>query len=246
MSFLDVGQGDATLVQAPGGVAVLFDGGPPEAGVGCGCCAAGVRGLALVVATHQSRDHHGGLQQVVERLPVGTLLENGDGTRDRTFWRVVATAAARGARVVGRGRGRSLAGGPVAIRVSGRRRATGTAARGPQPPRDRRGGLLRRLRPVPVRRRGVRRPGRYALPPVDAMKVSHHGSADPGLPRLLERLRPRVAAIEVGADNTYGHPAPSTLAALRAAGVGVYRTDRDGTVRVGLGQGGGDAVEAVQ
>ena len=47
---------------------------------------------------------------------------------------------------------------------------------------------------------------------------------------MLDRLRPEVAAIEVGADNTYGHPAPSTLAALGRAGVATYRTDRDGTV----------------
>ena len=62
------------------------------------------------------------------------------------------------------------------------------------------------------------------------MKVSHHGSSDPGLADVLRRLRPSVAAIEVGAHNTYGHPAPSTLAALRAAVPHVYRTDRDGTV----------------
>jgi competence protein ComEC len=68
------------------------------------------------------------------------------------------------------------------------------------------------------------------LRPVEAMKVSHHGSADPGLPELLRRLRPKVAAVEVGAHNSYGHPAPSTLAALRAAVPHVYRTDRDGTV----------------
>ena len=51
------------------------------------------------------------------------------------------------------------------------------------------------------------------LEPVDVLKVAHHGSADPGLPALLERLTPRLAAIEVG-ENTYGHPTPSTLAAL--------------------------------
>jgi competence protein ComEC len=68
------------------------------------------------------------------------------------------------------------------------------------------------------------------LRPVEAMKVSHHGSSDPGLPEVLHRLRPAVAAIEVGAGNTYGHPAPSTLSALRAAVPHVYRTDRDGTV----------------
>ena len=61
--------------------------------------------------------------------------------------------------------------------------------------------------------------------------MAHHGSADPGLPALLARLHPRVAAIEVGRRNTYGHPAPSTLAALRAVPT-VVRTDRDGTVRL--------------
>ena len=75
------------------------------------------------------------------------------------------------------------------------------------------------------------------LHPVEAMKVSHHGSADPGLPSVLERLRPQVAAIEVGADNTYGHPTPETLAALNAAVPHVYRTDRDGTVTLTVRDG---------
>ena len=70
------------------------------------------------------------------------------------------------------------------------------------------------------------------LDPVDVLKVAHHGSADPGLPALLERLQAAIAAIEVGKENTYGHPAPSTLAALRAAVPTVLRTDRDGTTRL--------------
>jgi competence protein ComEC len=69
------------------------------------------------------------------------------------------------------------------------------------------------------------------------MKVPHHGSADPGLPRLLDRLGPKLAAIEVGADNPYGHPAPRTLAALRAAVPHVRRTDGDGTVKVTIEEG---------
>ncbi len=77
-----------------------------------------------------------------------------------------------------------------------------------------------------------------ALPDVDAMKVPHHGSSDPGLPEVLARLRPELAAIEVGV-NTYGHPAPSTLAALRRAGVATYRTDRDGTVTLSVDAAGG-------
>jgi competence protein ComEC len=70
------------------------------------------------------------------------------------------------------------------------------------------------------------------LEPVDVLKVSHHGSADPGLGDVLDRLRPRIDAIEVGAHNTYGHPVPATVRTLRAAGGAVYRTDRDGTVRL--------------
>jgi competence protein ComEC len=74
------------------------------------------------------------------------------------------------------------------------------------------------------------------LPDVDAMKVPHHGSADPGLPGVLDELRPELAAIEVG-PNTYGHPAPSTLAALRDAQVPTYRTDRHGTVSLTVEDG---------
>jgi competence protein ComEC len=79
---------------------------------------------------------------------------------------------------------------------------------------------------------------RLDLGPVDVLKVSHHGSADPGLPALLGRLRPRVAVVSVGARNPYGHPVPATLAALRAAGVDVHRTDREGTVVVEPAAGG--------
>jgi competence protein ComEC len=70
------------------------------------------------------------------------------------------------------------------------------------------------------------------LPRVDAMKVPHHGSADPGLPQVLDRLQPTVAAIETGRGNRYGHPTPSTLNALRRRVPRVYRTDRDGTTEL--------------
>jgi competence protein ComEC len=69
------------------------------------------------------------------------------------------------------------------------------------------------------------------LPQVEALKVAHHGSADDGLPAMLERTDPEFAAIPVGRHNTYGHPAPSTLTALRTVPQ-VFRTDRDGTIRL--------------
>jgi competence protein ComEC len=69
------------------------------------------------------------------------------------------------------------------------------------------------------------------VPPVEILKVAHHGSADAGLPDLLDRTRPSVAVISAGEGNEYGHPRPSTLAALAAApGLTLYRTDRDGRI----------------
>ncbi|MDQ3371730.1 MAG: competence protein ComEC, partial [Actinomycetota bacterium] len=68
------------------------------------------------------------------------------------------------------------------------------------------------------------------LPEVELLKVAHHGSDDPGLPLLLDRLDPDVAVIPVG-RNRYGHPTPDTLAALREVPT-VRRTDRHGTVRI--------------
>ena len=127
--FLDVGQGDATLVQHPDGTAVLFDGGPPEAGVARLLRKAGVRRLALVVATHASRDHHGGLASVLARYPVDLLLDGGDGTRDGDFRRLLGLAAERGIRTV-RGHG--------ADDASRRRGRASTSSRRPRGRRGRR------------------------------------------------------------------------------------------------------------
>jgi competence protein ComEC len=67
--------------------------------------------------------------------------------------------------------------------------------------------------------------------PVDVLKVAHHGSADPGLAALLAAVRPRIAAISVGAHNPFGHPTAQALAALQAVPL-LLRTDRDGSVRL--------------
>jgi competence protein ComEC len=74
--------------------------------------------------------------------------------------------------------------------------------------------------------------GRLDLPPVEAFKVSHHGSRDPGLAGILARMHPQVAVIEVGAINPYGHPTAQALRDLGASGAILRRTDRNGTVRL--------------
>ena len=82
-----------------------------------------------------------------------------------------------------------------------------------------------------------------ALPRVDVLKVSHHGSEDPGLPAVLDRLRPAAAVVSAGEGNPFGHPRPETLAALAAGGVATWRTDRSGDVTL-TASGAGVAVAA--
>jgi competence protein ComEC len=237
--FLDVGQGDATLIQHPDGTAVLFDGGPPEAGVARLLRKAGVDRLAVVVATHASRDHHGGLAEVIERFPVGALLDGGDGTADPAFRDLLDAAAARGIRRIPATAPLALvlANGALRIRLlSPPPRPPGPAPEDPNPRAavaHVTAGAFDLLLSADAESDALLP---LTLPDVDALKVPHHGSADPGLPELLDRLEPELAAIEVG-PNTYGHPAPSTVRALERAGVETYRTDRHGTVTLTFHQG---------
>jgi competence protein ComEC len=233
--FLDVGQGDATLIQHPDGTAVLFDGGPPEGGVVRLLRRAGVDRLALVVATHASRDHHGGLPAVLRRFKVEALLDGGDNTADPSFRALEALADQRGTeRIPARAPlTLTLAGGDLRIEIlSPPARPPGPA---PEDPNARAVVAIVSAEGFDLLLSADAESETLLpldLPDVDAMKVPHHGSSDPGLPDLLERLRPEVAGIEVGLHNSYGHPAPATLAALRRAEVPTYRTDRDGTVAV--------------
>jgi competence protein ComEC len=235
--FLDVGQGDATLIQHPDGTAVLFDGGPPEAGTARLLRRAGVRRLAVVVATHASRDHHGGLAEVLARFPADLLLDGGDRSRDPGFRALLAESRRRGVRRISAVAPMTIRAGAVTIAVlSPPPRPPGPP---PEDPNPRAvvavvsAGDLELLLSADAESDALLP---LDLPDVDAMKVPHHGSSDPELPQMLERTRPELAAIEVG-PNTYGHPTASTLAALERAGVRIYRTDRDGTVTVSVREG---------
>jgi competence protein ComEC len=231
VSFLDVGQGDATLVQH-GPHAILVDAGPPDGPVLKRLRAAGVRRLDALVLTHASADHDGGAAAVLRDLEVGLVLDGGEANaRTPGLRAALAVARARRVPLAPSDAGQVLRAGPIVARVlSPDRERPAPPGADPNPratvlhvsdggfdlllSADAESESLRRLR----------------LPRVEAMKVPHHGSADPGLPDVLARLRPQVAVIPVG-PNAYGHPAPSTLRALRAVPT-VRRTDRDGTVRL--------------
>ncbi len=232
VSFFDVGQGDATLIQHPDGSAVLFDGGPADARVARLLRQAGVDRLSAVVATHASADHHGGLAEVLRQFQVDLLVDGGDGTADPDFLRVLATARQRGIPIRPGVAGQRLRAGGIEISVlSPTARPPGPA---PEDPNPRavvaivRSGAFELMLSADAESPTL---AALDLPDVDAIKVPHHGSADPGLPEVLRSLRPEVAVIEVG-ENNYGHPHPDTLRALDRVVPNVRRTDRDGTVHL--------------
>ena len=85
----------------------------------------------------------------------------------------------------------------------------------------------------------VEREAQAALPPIagiDIIKVAHHGSANQEL-ELMDRWRPNLGVISVGAGNPYGHPAPSLLNAFANRGIALYRTDRAGSLAFSTADG---------
>ena len=228
VSFLDVGQGDATLLQRDG-AAVLVDTGPPDGPILLRLAEAGVKRLDVLLITHAQADHEGAALEVVRALRPRLVLDGGAGW-PTAVQREIATA---GARAVGAHAGQVLALGGMRLSL------LWPPAPGPGwvPAGD--PNLRAVVALVQVGEFDLLLPAdaesevtaALALPRVEALKVAHHGSADPGLPSELARLRPSFAAIEVGRRNTYGHPTASTLAALHGVPT-VVRTDRDGTVRL--------------
>ncbi len=242
--MLDIGQGDAILVESAGGARMLVDGGPDPDRLLLQLDARippWDRRIDVLVLTHPHEDHVAGLVRVLDRYRVGRAYEPGmhgsgpgwaawdaalrhgpphgtlaagarillDEIRLTVLWPGPGTVPGEPAAT-----GRAINGASVILlgEVGGRRfLLTGDAEDDVDPALVARG-----------------------LPRLDVLKVAHHGSATATSAELLGVTRPAIALISVGADNDYGHPAPSALARLREAGARVYRTDRDGTIEVAL------------
>jgi len=236
IEVLDVGQGDAILLQPAGAPAVLVDGGPPGAGLEGLLEDAGVDRLGAAVVTHDQADHAGGIEELLGRLPIARLVYARLGRRP------LAAAGAAGAVAMRATAGAQLRSGALRLQVLW---PPAALLDEPAPALDPNQLALVLL----VRWRGFSMllsadAEAEAVPldpgPLDLLKVAHHGSDDAGLAALLDRSAPRLAVISVGDGNSYGHPTAATLATLAERGVEVLRTDRDGTVTIAVL---GDSIE---
>jgi competence protein ComEC len=233
VTAIDVGQGDAFLVESPA-ARVLVDAGE-DAAAARWLREHGRTALDLLVVTHGHRDHVGGAPEVLRRLDVDAVWYRPLPTELPEAAEVLTEAAARGVPVRDVAAGDRVVIGDLAIEVLG-----------PPPGRPYRYARSEPNESSTVLR--VSHDGRRALfagdaereaqaalladgvdLSVDLLAVPHHGGATSD-PAFLLATGAQVALIGVGEDNRHGHPHPDVLAVLEDLGAEVRRTDLDGTV----------------
>jgi competence protein ComEC len=226
IEVLDVGQGDAILLQPADAPAVLVDGGPPGDELAAKLRAAGVERLGLAVVTHEQSDHAGGIEELLGRFPVAHLAFARIGRR------LFAETRLAGIRPLRLAQGGRLRSGRLQIEALWPPRALLAGPLGTANPNTQALVLLARWHDFSMLLTADAEAESTPVEsgPVDVLKVAHHGSDDAGLDGLLDRVSPKLAVISVGAGNPYGHPTQRTLSTLAAHGVQTLRTDLDGTI----------------
>ena len=241
----DVGQGDALVLNAGAGQAVVVDTGPEPRAVDRCLDRLGVGTVPLLVLTHFHADHVDGIGGVLTGRRVGAiettrLLDPPGGVSE-----VDEATAAAGLTAEPATYAAGSAVGPVTLQVLWPPPDSPTVGPGDGSTANEASVVLlaqvagvRMLLTGDVEPEGQaelarRLPGLH----VDVLKMPHHGSAHQDEPWLLS-LDPAVVLVSVGADNDYGHPAESALRPLEETGVDVYRTDQDGDLAVVAADGG--------
>lgn len=248
---LDVGQGDASVVQGRRAT-LLVDGGRALAG-GAGqgrltvlpaLAALGVRRLDLAIATHSDLDHRGGLVAVVDEIAVGELWVPWGASREPAFAVLLEAARRRGVRVLERGAGSAprWIGDLRVVSLWPPREGTGSA-------NDR--SLVVRVDVFPGasrRRVSALFPGdigaraEHALVATGAaldaelLLLPHHGSRTSSSAGFLGAVSPAAAVASASRHHRFGMPHPEVRRRLRERGIPLWHTGRDGAVWVALGR----------
>lgn len=252
VTFLDVGQGDAIFIRAPGGKTMLIDAGvatPPDpargrAGYDAGESVVvpflqrqGIKRLDYLVLTHADTDHAGGAAAVLRAIPVGTLLLNGGSAQEQGFLAALQAARERGVPDYWPAEGDQVRLGPVTLDVLNPPRVPFQSTRSDDNAnciafRLRYGQVVMLLACDMEAVSEERLVASGAELGADLLKVAHHGSRHSSTPAFLAAVRPQVAIHSAGQGNTYGHPHAETLQRFEAVGAQNWRTDQHGSITV--------------
>jgi competence protein ComEC len=235
ISFLDVGEGSATLIQAPGAGTVLIDAGP-EPLADC-LWKHGVREIDLLALSHGHADHVGGLRDLIGSVPIARAVLPRPPTPDDTLDELARSLSAAGTKVVRCEAPTTARCGRFTLRFLPTKATETTGNQGANDNAlvvvvDSPAGSV--LIPGDAEASAL---APLAIGPCAVVAAPHHGSDAGFSASLLDSLAPRLAVISVGVGNSYGHPTPETLALFAESGITCLRTDRDGEVDLALAAG---------
>ncbi|MFA5010179.1 MAG: ComEC/Rec2 family competence protein [Patescibacteria group bacterium] len=233
--FFDVGQGDASLIKTSENRYILIDGGPDERIIPAldSVMPMWHRQLDLVILTHPHSDHATGLLKVLDRYQVKEFWYTGTTYDSETYKTLVAKITASKIPIQLANQGDNYLTGNTHLRVVFPPNEQPTA----NDPNETSVVSLLQYQNFEVLFTGDASVGNetsYAtqLPDVDVIKVPHHGSKTASSQLLLSQSRPEIGVISVGAQNSFGHPSPETLARYESAGTKLYRTDTNRTIEI--------------
>lgn len=231
VTWLDVGQGDAAVIQC-GGQSMLIDGGKPEKSsyIYAWLQQHGLSYLDVIVATHVDADHIGGLSGALNYASVGTAYCPETTGTTETFQSFVKYLAQRGKQITVPTAGETFALGGAQVQILGPLHSAEDSNDNSIVLKVSFGatsflftGDAERAEEQDLLNAGVNLQS-------TVLKVGHHGSDTSTSYPFLRAVAPHYAVISVGAGNSYGHPTEAVLSRLRDAGVTTFRTDMQGEI----------------
>ncbi len=236
VSFLDIGQGDAVLIQTPDGFEMLVDGGPN---------AAVLRELAkrrsffdkeidVVVSTHPDLDHIGGLVDVLKRYQVGTIVMTTNEGESGAATAFTESVPQEGAEVVFADAGQTISlGKEVVVQIFAptgdeSKLESNTASIVLRVVYGNTSFMLTGDAPQEIEDYLVRTYGTQL--DSDVLKLGHHGSKTSTSDLWLDTVTPTYAVVSAGLDNRYGHPNQDVMQRVFKRNIQTSHTGTDGTV----------------
>jgi competence protein ComEC len=234
--FLDVGQGDSTLLSLPDGITILVDTGSPAAGpvLVDNIRSLGIERIDHLIFTHPHDDHIGGIFNVLHEMEVRNFYDNGfDNHNSNLFWDYVRLVRNDVAKYQILRAGNTLDFGDIKIEVlnpiippTGNVNEDSVVLRVTYE-------KIRILLTGDVRSTGEKRileSGSELRSNI--LKVGHHGDSNASTVSFLDTTRPEVAIVTVGTDNKYEKPHDDAMLRINASGAKVLRTDLHGHITV--------------
>jgi len=237
VEVLDIGQGDSILLRSPAGKVVLVDAGDGKVSVPDLLRARGVDHIDLIIATHAHADHIGGMDEVLEAVPVKLYVDQDMTHTTATYSKVMKLVE---------GKGITYKAGVAGVTFN---LDDGIRIELLNPQQKKLSNTRSDLNANSVVARVTHGENCFylsgdseadteelmlqkGLQPCAVYKVAHHGSQYSSTAPFLAALKPTIALVSAGEGNHYGHPTPEALERLKAVGATVYRTDEDGTITV--------------